>query len=172
MWPIFPAFPLPSGLPMFRPALRLAPLLFLLACDSGDPDPGSDPPGGDDPPPPIEDNQDDGSVAFADVYVADVSGTDATFFRADLGGTCGEASLTLRFDASRFELECFIGTGENATRYSPSGNFRYTLSERSLRVTAFGYELNGTATAGGERIQSTIESPSGTQISADLIAQP
>lgn len=168
---------------MIRPAFPLALLLVLLpACDSGSPGADVDPDDstppiqgndGDDPAPPIEEDEDDGSVALADVYVADVAGVDAAFFRADLGGTCAEASLTLRFDASRFELECFIDRGEGQQdRYSPSGDFRYELVDRALRVTAFGYELNGVAVASGERIESSILSPSDSEIEADLLAQP
>ena len=156
---------------MFRPAHALAPLLLIAsACDSGDADGGGDAPGAQNPP--IEENQDDGSVAFADVYVADLSGAAARFFRSGVTGTCTDASLTLRFNAARFELDCLIETEDGELRYSPSGDFRYELAQQTLRVTALGYELNGTAAAGGERIASTIESPSGAQIEADFLALP
>ena len=158
----FVPFKCPSKALMHARFLLLAPLLLLTAaCDSGSSDP-------DDLPPDV----DDGSVTFADVYVADVTGTEASFFRANEPGICTDASLTLRFNTSRFELECIIsGDGENV-RYSPSGTFRYVLDDRSVRVTTFGYVLEGTAPSTGERITGTVRRGNEQEIAIELTAAP
>ena len=156
------------------PFLLLAPFLLLTAaCDSG----GSDDPPAEEPFPEVD--VDDGSVELAAVYIADVSGTEASFFRINVDGPCEVASLRLDFnieapdETSTLRLTCTTvnDQGQQVTR-NPSGPFRYDLNEQEIFVRSnFGYTLTGTAPSSGDFIDATIErARTGQTIDVQLLA--
>ena len=137
-------------------------LLFVLfsvvgiGCDSSDSAPEEQPfP---------EENVDDGSVSFGNVYVADVSGTDASFFRINNAGVCTAASLRLDFAAGRLELACTTVRDGETVLVNPEGPFRYELRERTMSLRSnFGYTMEATAPTDGRFIEGVITRTSSGQ---------